>query len=46
MRARSFFAAALKALGHAVARTRCSSVGMGPEGGAAGLWLAPRRRTR
>ena len=36
-----FFTAALKALGHAVLARDAASVGMGPEGGAAGLWLAP-----
>jgi len=34
-----FYAAALKALGHAVLARDAASVGIGPEGGAAGLWL-------
>jgi catechol 2,3-dioxygenase-like lactoylglutathione lyase family enzyme len=36
-----FYGAALKELGHAVLSREEASVGIGPHGGAAGLWLAP-----
>lgn len=36
-----FYGAALKELGLAVLSRDEASVGIGPEGGAAGLWLAP-----
>jgi catechol 2,3-dioxygenase-like lactoylglutathione lyase family enzyme len=36
-----FYGAALKELGHAVLSRDEAGVGIGPNGGAAGLWLAP-----